>query len=109
MHRILLLAVALCLVLAACAAQPAPAGSTVTLTGKVVVNGSAPFRQAVLLTAGGQAWQLDALPDAQARALDGHAATVTGVVLRAAQPGVWGPALRVERVEAVDGAPAARP
>ena len=111
MHRILLLAAALCLALAACA-QPAPAGGTVTLTGKVVVNGSAPFQQPVLLTAGGQAWALDALPVEQARALDGRTVTVTGVVLRAAAPGTWGPAVRVERVERaerVEGAPAARP
>jgi len=110
MHRILLLAAALCLALAACA-QPAPSaqsGSTVTLTGRMAVNGSAGFQQPVLITAGGQAWQLDALPLEQARALDGRAVTVTGVVLRAAAPGTWGPAVRVERVAPAEGAPAAR-
>ncbi|WP_420995442.1 DUF5818 domain-containing protein [Cupriavidus sp. 30B13] len=108
MHRILLLIASLCVVLAACV-HTVPAGQTLTLTGKVVVNGSALFQQPVLLTAGGEAWQLEALPAEQARALDGRAVTVTGVVLRASQPGTWAPALRVERVERVEDAAPARP
>ncbi|KJK25096.1 hypothetical protein UB46_07330 [Burkholderiaceae bacterium 16] len=104
MHRILILIAALSIVLAACV-HAVPAGRSIALTGTVMVKGSALFQQPVLVTADGEAWVLEKLPVEQAQALGSQQVTVTGVVLRANQPGIWAPAIRVEHVDAAPGAP----
>ncbi|TJZ73844.1 hypothetical protein [Chitiniphilus eburneus] len=84
--------------LGACAQQP-EAARPLTLQGTLLLKGSAPKTMQVLQTASAQ-YQLSGVTPEQADTLQRQRVTVTGTLVRAAQPPLL-PLIEVSRIEAL--------
>ncbi|WP_350571791.1 hypothetical protein, partial [Pseudomonas sp. H26/SER47-MNA-CIBAN-0231] len=75
------------LALFGCAAAASSAGKLLTLEGKLVLKGSMPMVQTILILPDRQQWELQGVPRARAEALQNRQVIAQGVVVRPAKDG----------------------
>jgi hypothetical protein len=85
-----------------CAATPPAPGQTVTLTGKLVLKGSAPMIRPTLQVDEGNHWDLTAVDRATAIALQNRRVTVVGKVTPAGTEPTLLRSLRVTALKPAD-------
>lgn len=84
--------------LAGCAVALSSTGEHKTLEGKLVLKGSMPMVQTILVQPDRQQWELMGVPRARAEALQNRQVVAQGVVVRPAKGGFLPPGLRVTSI-----------